>query len=135
MRTCTHAGALHGFASRCHVTTDLNKNPPSASPPQEELLLSILPKHIADEMLQGMKDQAQQQEVQQQQFNTMYMYRHENVRWGSFLFYHRGLIVICRMVLDKWQILLLLQYPVCRHCWLHPAVLSLQRTGACKAAQ
>lgn len=51
---------------------------------QEELLLSILPKHIADEMLQGMKNQATQQEVQQQQqFNTMYMYRHENVRFGS----------------------------------------------------
>ncbi|XP_034018002.1 adenylate cyclase type 3-like isoform X1 [Thalassophryne amazonica] len=46
---------------------------------QEELLLSILPKHIADEMLQGMKNQANQEEVQQQQFNTMYMYRHENV--------------------------------------------------------
>ncbi|XP_039981249.1 adenylate cyclase type 3-like [Xiphias gladius] len=46
---------------------------------QEELLLSILPKHIADEMLQGMKNQANQTEVQQQQFNTMYMYRHENV--------------------------------------------------------
>uniref|UniRef100_A0A671WX25 Adenylate cyclase type 3 n=1 Tax=Sparus aurata TaxID=8175 RepID=A0A671WX25_SPAAU len=46
---------------------------------QEELLLSILPKHIADEMLQGMQNQANQQEVQQQQFNTMYMYRHENV--------------------------------------------------------
>ncbi|XP_073348789.1 adenylate cyclase type 3-like isoform X2 [Pagrus major] len=46
---------------------------------QEELLLSILPKHIADEMLQGMQNAANQQEVQQQQFNTMYMYRHENV--------------------------------------------------------
>ncbi|XP_047430243.1 adenylate cyclase type 3-like [Mugil cephalus] len=47
---------------------------------QEELLLSILPKHIADEMLQGMKNQANQTDVQQQQqFNTMYMYRHENV--------------------------------------------------------
>ncbi|XP_058469910.1 adenylate cyclase type 3-like [Solea solea] len=46
---------------------------------QEELLLSILPKHIADEMLQGMKNQANEKEVQQQQFNTMYMYRHENV--------------------------------------------------------
>ncbi|XP_053744082.1 adenylate cyclase type 3-like [Synchiropus splendidus] len=47
---------------------------------QEELLLSILPKHIADEMLQGMKNQANQSEVQrQQQFNTMYMYRHEHV--------------------------------------------------------
>uniref|UniRef100_A0A3Q2DUC8 Adenylate cyclase type 3 n=1 Tax=Cyprinodon variegatus TaxID=28743 RepID=A0A3Q2DUC8_CYPVA len=47
---------------------------------QEELLLSILPKHIADEMLQGMQNQANQNEVQQhQQFNTMYMYRHENV--------------------------------------------------------
>ncbi|CAB1340160.1 unnamed protein product, partial [Coregonus sp. 'balchen'] len=46
---------------------------------QEELLLSILPKHIAEEMLEGMKKQANQNEVQQQQFNTMYMYRHENV--------------------------------------------------------
>uniref|UniRef100_A0A665V6C0 adenylate cyclase n=1 Tax=Echeneis naucrates TaxID=173247 RepID=A0A665V6C0_ECHNA len=46
---------------------------------QEELLLSILPKHIADEMLQGMKNQANEKEVQQQQFNTMYMYRHESV--------------------------------------------------------
>ncbi|KAG5847153.1 hypothetical protein ANANG_G00123000 [Anguilla anguilla] len=44
---------------------------------QEELLLSILPKHIADEMLQGMKKEANQNEMQQ--FNTMYMYRHENV--------------------------------------------------------
>ncbi|KAI1897993.1 hypothetical protein AGOR_G00089020 [Albula goreensis] len=44
---------------------------------QEELLLSILPKHIADEMLQGMKNEANQKEMQQ--FNTMYMYRHENV--------------------------------------------------------
>lgn len=51
---------------------------------QEELLLSILPKHIADEMLQGMKNQANQSGVEeQQQFNTMYMYRHENVRSGS----------------------------------------------------
>ena len=31
-------------------------------------------------MLQGMKEQANQSEGQQQQFNTMYMYRHENVR-------------------------------------------------------
>ncbi|XP_077366742.1 adenylate cyclase type 3 [Festucalex cinctus] len=53
---------------------------------QEELLLSILPKHIADEMLQGLKNQANENEVQQlqkqkqqQQFNTMYMYRHEHV--------------------------------------------------------
>ncbi|XP_010765697.1 adenylate cyclase type 3-like [Notothenia coriiceps] len=47
---------------------------------QEELLLSILPKHIADEMLQGMKNQASELGgQQQQQFNTMYMYRHENV--------------------------------------------------------
>ncbi|KAL0967534.1 hypothetical protein UPYG_G00253480 [Umbra pygmaea] len=46
---------------------------------QEELLLSILPKHIAVEMLEGMKKQATQKEVHQQQFNTMYMYRHENV--------------------------------------------------------
>nr|XP_057912662.1 adenylate cyclase type 3-like isoform X2 [Doryrhamphus excisus] len=48
---------------------------------QEELLLSILPKHIADEMLQGLKNRADENEVQQQrqQFNTMYMYRHEHV--------------------------------------------------------
>ncbi|XP_060769529.1 adenylate cyclase type 3-like isoform X1 [Neoarius graeffei] len=45
---------------------------------QEELLLSILPKHIADEMLQGMKNEAHQKS-EAQQFNTMYMYRHENV--------------------------------------------------------
>jgi len=41
--------------------------------------LSILPKHIADEMLQGMKKEANQKS-DAQQFNTMYMYRHENVR-------------------------------------------------------
>uniref|UniRef100_A0A8C6SBW5 adenylate cyclase n=1 Tax=Neogobius melanostomus TaxID=47308 RepID=A0A8C6SBW5_9GOBI len=44
---------------------------------QERLLLSILPKHIADEMLQDMKKGESQKEMQQ--FNTMYMYRHENV--------------------------------------------------------
>nr|XP_015201681.1 PREDICTED: adenylate cyclase type 3 isoform X1 [Lepisosteus oculatus] len=44
---------------------------------QERLLLSILPKHIADEMLKDMKKEASQKEMQQ--FNTMYMYRHENV--------------------------------------------------------
>ncbi|XP_046898253.1 adenylate cyclase type 3 isoform X1 [Hypomesus transpacificus] len=44
---------------------------------QERLLLSILPKHIADEMLQDMKKEASQKEMQQ--FNTMYMYRHQNV--------------------------------------------------------
>ncbi|KAM4695000.1 adenylate cyclase type 3 isoform 2-T2 [Discoglossus pictus] len=45
---------------------------------QERLLLSILPKHIADEMLNDMKkDKDKQKELQQ--FNTMYMYRHENV--------------------------------------------------------
>ncbi|KAJ3597334.1 hypothetical protein NHX12_000862 [Muraenolepis orangiensis] len=44
---------------------------------QERLLLSILPKHIADEMLRDMKKEASQKEMQQ--FNTMYMYRHEDV--------------------------------------------------------
>ncbi|KAJ8290923.1 hypothetical protein GJAV_G00019230 [Gymnothorax javanicus] len=44
---------------------------------QERLLLSILPKHMADEMLQDMKRDDSQREMQQ--FNTMYMYRHENV--------------------------------------------------------
>ncbi|XP_029452056.1 adenylate cyclase type 3 [Rhinatrema bivittatum] len=44
---------------------------------QERLLLSILPKHVADEMLNDMKKDQQQKELQQ--FNTMYMYRHENV--------------------------------------------------------
>uniref|UniRef100_A0A8C8DJW6 Adenylate cyclase type 3 n=1 Tax=Oryzias sinensis TaxID=183150 RepID=A0A8C8DJW6_9TELE len=47
------------------------------NPLQERLLLSILPKHIADEMLQDMKKEPSQKEMQQ--FNTMYMYRHENV--------------------------------------------------------
>lgn len=77
-----HATAVHSVASCCHEATDLDNSSLST---QEELLLSILPKHIADEMLQGMKDQAQQQEVQQQ-FNTMYMYRHENVR-SEYLFF------------------------------------------------
>uniref|UniRef100_A0A7M4E3A9 Adenylate cyclase type 3 n=1 Tax=Crocodylus porosus TaxID=8502 RepID=A0A7M4E3A9_CROPO len=44
---------------------------------QERLMLSILPKHVADEMLKDMKKDASQKEMQQ--FNTMYMYRHENV--------------------------------------------------------
>lgn len=100
---------------------------------QEDLLLSILPKHIADEMLQGMKNQAKQQEVQQQQFNTMYMYRHENVRsgsqnqllllsfffWGDFSNLLRGVMIIvpgrflqlvkCYSATSS----LLFQYPVC----------------------
>lgn len=41
-------------------------------------MLSILPKHVADEMLKDMKKDPSQKELQQ--FNTMYMYRHENVR-------------------------------------------------------
>ncbi|XP_062911447.1 adenylate cyclase type 3 isoform X3 [Mobula hypostoma] len=44
---------------------------------QESLLLSILPKHIADEMLNDMKEDRESREPQQ--FNTMYMYRHERV--------------------------------------------------------
>ncbi|NXH21145.1 ADCY3 cyclase, partial [Bucco capensis] len=44
---------------------------------QERLMLSILPKHVADEMLKDMKKDPSQKEMQQ--FNTMYMYRHENV--------------------------------------------------------
>ncbi|XP_043845188.1 adenylate cyclase type 3 isoform X1 [Dromiciops gliroides] len=44
---------------------------------QENLMLSILPKHVADEMLKDMKKDESQKD--QQQFNTMYMYRHENV--------------------------------------------------------
>uniref|UniRef100_UPI0035902C1D adenylate cyclase type 3-like n=1 Tax=Myxine glutinosa TaxID=7769 RepID=UPI0035902C1D len=44
---------------------------------QERLLLSILPRHIADEMLQDIRRDKSQQE--QQRFNTMYMNRHENV--------------------------------------------------------
>lgn len=60
---------------------------PSAAPqtlpflPQENLMLSILPKHVADEMLKDMKKDESQKD--QQQFNTMYMYRHENVRCAS----------------------------------------------------
>ena len=53
---------------------------------QERLLLSILPKHIADEMLQDMKKEPSQKEMQQ--FNTMYMYRHENVRYYAHTHAH-----------------------------------------------
>ncbi|KAF1633276.1 Adenylate cyclase type 3, partial [Eudyptes filholi] len=48
---------------------------------QERLMLSILPKHVADEMLKDMKKDPSQKEMQQ--FNTMYMYRHENVSLGE----------------------------------------------------
>ncbi|XP_062345572.1 adenylate cyclase type 3 [Cinclus cinclus] len=44
---------------------------------QERLMLSILPKHVADEMLRDMKKDPRQKELQQ--FNTMYVHRHENV--------------------------------------------------------
>lgn len=44
-------------------------------------MLSILPKHVADEMLKDMKKDESQKD--QQQFNTMYMYRHENVRYAG----------------------------------------------------
>lgn len=44
-------------------------------------MLSILPKHVADEMLKDMKKDESQKD--QQQFNTMYMYRHENVRCAA----------------------------------------------------
>lgn len=44
-------------------------------------MLSILPKHVADEMLKDMKKDESQKD--QQQFNTMYMYRHENVRYDG----------------------------------------------------
>lgn len=46
-------------------------------------MLSILPKHVADEMLKDMKKDESQKD--QQQFNTMYMYRHENVRCAGHL--------------------------------------------------
>ncbi|XP_051908189.1 adenylate cyclase type 3-like [Hippocampus zosterae] len=68
-----------------HQSLEVKLTLEEQSAQQEELLLSILPKHIADEMLQGLKNQAnenqvqQQQEQQPQQFNTMYMYRHEHV--------------------------------------------------------
>ncbi|XP_058690060.1 adenylate cyclase type 3 [Poecile atricapillus] len=44
---------------------------------QERLMLSILPKHVAEELLREMKKDPSQKELQQ--FNTMYMHRHENV--------------------------------------------------------
>ncbi|KAF1620087.1 UNVERIFIED_CONTAM: Adenylate cyclase type 3, partial [Eudyptes robustus] len=50
---------------------------------QERLMLSILPKHVADEMLKDMKKDPSQKEMQQ--FNTMYMYRHENLLGGGLI--------------------------------------------------
>ncbi|KAM7061537.1 LOW QUALITY PROTEIN: adenylate cyclase type 3 [Acridotheres tristis] len=44
---------------------------------QERLMLSILPRHVADEVLRDMQRDPRQKE--RQQFNTMYMHRHENV--------------------------------------------------------
>ncbi|XP_061425367.1 LOW QUALITY PROTEIN: adenylate cyclase type 3-like [Lethenteron reissneri] len=44
---------------------------------QERLLLSILPHHIADEMLTDIRKDKSQNDTQQ--FSSLYMYRHENV--------------------------------------------------------
>eukprot|EP00070_Physeter_catodon_P045880 XP_028352774.1 adenylate cyclase type 3 isoform X1 [Physeter catodon] len=57
---------------------EVKMNLEEQSQQQENLMLSILPKHVADEMLKDMKKDESQKD--QQQFNTMYMYRHENVR-------------------------------------------------------
>uniref|UniRef100_A0A8C7XC84 Adenylate cyclase type 3 n=1 Tax=Oryzias sinensis TaxID=183150 RepID=A0A8C7XC84_9TELE len=65
------------FFSFFHIRVDQKLSHLLVNPLQERLLLSILPKHIADEMLQDMKKEPSQKEMQQ--FNTMYMYRHENV--------------------------------------------------------
>ncbi|XP_012582806.1 PREDICTED: adenylate cyclase type 3 [Condylura cristata] len=56
---------------------EVKMNLEEQSQQQENLMLSILPKHVADEMLKDMKKDESQKD--QQQFNTMYMYRHENV--------------------------------------------------------
>ncbi|KAF1410244.1 Adenylate cyclase type 3, partial [Spheniscus magellanicus] len=65
---------------------------------QERLMLSILPKHVADEMLKDMKKDPSQKEMQQ--FNTMYMYRHENVRGLGVA---RGGVCVCVCVpADGW---------------------------------
>ncbi|GCC18700.1 hypothetical protein chiPu_0022121, partial [Chiloscyllium punctatum] len=56
---------------------EIKLNLEEQSQQQERLLLSILPKHIADEMLNDMKKDKESKELQQ--FNTMYMYRHERV--------------------------------------------------------
>ncbi|KAM7078658.1 adenylate cyclase type 3 isoform 2-T2 [Molossus nigricans] len=56
---------------------EVKMNLEEQSQQQENLMLSILPKHVADEMLKDLKKDESQKD--QQQFNTMYMYRHENV--------------------------------------------------------
>ncbi|XP_055978542.1 adenylate cyclase type 3 [Sorex fumeus] len=56
---------------------EVKMNLEEQSQQQENLMLSILPKHVADEMLKDMKKDESQKD--QQQFTTMYMYRHENV--------------------------------------------------------
>lgn len=60
-----------------HQSLEVKLNLEEQSQQQERLMLSILPKHVADEMLKDMKKDPSQKEMQQ--FNTMYMYRHENV--------------------------------------------------------
>ncbi|XP_069786688.1 adenylate cyclase type 3 isoform X2 [Narcine bancroftii] len=56
---------------------EIKLNQEEQSRQKERLLLSILPKHIADEMLNDMKRERKSRELQQ--FNTMYMYRHDRV--------------------------------------------------------
>ncbi|KAF5912996.1 hypothetical protein HPG69_008947 [Diceros bicornis minor] len=66
-----------GISSQKYLNLPLPSPLTLFSLPQENLMLSILPKHVADEMLKDMKKDESQKD--QQQFNTMYMYRHENV--------------------------------------------------------
>lgn len=89
-------------------------------------------------MLQGMKNQADQKEVQQQQFNTMYMYRHENVRSGpqSQLFY--GVFKALKSRDDRCHSLCNVTFPPLHFCYsiLFADIVGFtQLSSACSAQE
>ncbi|OWK51690.1 Adenylate cyclase type 3, partial [Lonchura striata] len=96
-------------------------------------MLSILPKHVADELLKEMKKDPSQKELQQ--FNTMYMYRHENVSRGAEAAPALSRPLPFPGIGRLTGIPGIPQHPVRRHRGLHAALVLLQRPGARQAPQ
>lgn len=57
-----------------------NTNTIAFSPPQERLVLSVLPRFVVLEMINDMTNV--EDEHLQHQFHRIYIHRYENVRWG-----------------------------------------------------
>lgn len=129
-----HARAVHSVAPCCHVTTDLNNNSLSTNvpPPRKSFYCPSSPSISLMRCCRAWKTRPNSRRCSSSltpcTCTAMKMS-------GQWLWLIRDVINISRKALDKWQPALLFQYPVCRHCGLHPAVLCLQCTGTCKAAE